>query len=265
MSFDLVSKLKERLSEPLPTSVDIVNDSSGLTVTDKVNLLPDIYNAATTFRTDDPGDHKKKALLGLAATAGAAYATSKYFNEGLRRGIKDQLSPRTPGGPGIPAIISTLLSAATPAAIYYTVQNRDRDDRFAIGAAATGATLVGHDLQRHRIKSTGIPPEMRGPLLKADASLLAMTGAGIYTMHQLQAAADQAKLKALETDGTLSDVEKAKAINTIQSRKDFLTRYPVFRYAPYASKLREVYNRYHQPEPRITPEDADRFFNNKIQ
>lgn len=264
MSFDLVSKLKERLNEPLPPSVEIVNDDTGLTVTDKVNLFPDIYNAATTFRTDDPGNHKKKALLGLAATAGGAYATSKYLTESLQHGIKDQLSPRRPGGPGIPAIISTLLSAATPAAIYYTVQNRDRDDRFALGAAATGATLVGHDLQRHRIKSTGIPKEMRVPLLKADASILAAAGAGLYTLHQLQAASDQAKLKALEADGTLSDVEKAKAINSIQSRKDFLTRYPAFRYAPYAEKLRSVYNRYHEPEPRITPEDAERFFKNKI-
>ena len=87
MSLDLVSKLKERLNEPLPTSIDVVHDDKGITITDKVNLFPDIYNAATTFRTDDPGDHKKKALLGLAATAGGAYATSKYLSESLRSGI----------------------------------------------------------------------------------------------------------------------------------------------------------------------------------
>lgn len=258
MKDQLKAQLAAQLKKNLGPSLEIQQSPEGVTITDKVNLFPDIANAVKTIN-DDPGNHKKKALVGLAATAGGAYATHKFFTDALRKDINTRLG-RPNNQSGVPAIISALLSAATPAAIYYTVQNRDRDDRFALGAVATGASLVAHNENRKRIKSTGIPPEMVAPLLKANASIMTMAGAGMYTLHQLQAAADEEKLKALETADTVSDVEKAKEINRIRSRKDFLTRYPIFRYAPYSARLRSVYNQYHQPEAKISPADADRFF-----
>lgn len=97
-------------------------------------------------------------------------------------------------------------------------------------------------------------------MMRANAGMATAAGSTIYALHQFQAAADEAELTKLKTVTGLGDAEKAKKINAIRSRRDFLTRYPVFRSAPYSEKMRGWYNRFHKPVPKVTPEDYKEYF-----
>lgn len=251
---DSVKELRDTLKTFTDPAVDI--DATGKTVNVgiKGHLPGDIVNAVTTL-DNDPGNHKKKALLGLTGTVAGILAAKHYLGNGVGEEIGRQLQPSS--GPAKGGIIEALLSASTPAAIYYAVQNRDKPGRAGLGATAAAGSIALKNEARKNIASTGIPAELVVPLAKVNASVALAAGSGLYTMHQLQAAADTAKLEALKA-AELSDVEKAKEINRIRSRKDFLTRYPAFRPAPYAEKLREVYNRFHKPEPKVSASDYQR-------
>ena len=251
---DSVRELRDTIKTFTEPAVDIDTTGKSVNVGIKGHLPGDLVNAVTTL-DNDPGNHKKKALLGLTGTVAGILAAKHFLGNGVGDEINRQLQPSSV--PSKSGIIEALLSASTPAAIYYAVQNRDKPGRAGVGAAGAAASVALKNEARKNIVSTGIPTELAVPLAKVNASVALAAGSGLYTMHQLQAAADSAKLEALK-GADMSDVEKAKEINRIRSRKDFLTRYPAFRPAPYAEKLREVYNRFHQPEPKVSASDYQR-------
>ena len=250
----IIDIVKDKLVEP---AVRISRNEDSVKVDIKSSLPADLYNAATTFATDDPGNHKKKALLGAVGTVAGIIAAKHYLGDGVAEKIQDQLKPTKPS-PYTGKLVGALLSASTPAAIYYAVQNRDRPGRAGLGSAVAAGSIATKNEARKNIVSTGIPQELRLPLAKANTSVALAAGSGLYTLHQLQAAADEAKLQALAT-ADMSEVDKAKEVNRVRSRKDLLTRYPVLRPAPYAEKIRSVYNRFHQPEPRVSASDYIRY------
>ena len=250
----IIDSVKDRLVEP---AVRISKNEDTVKIDIKTSLPKDLYNAATTFAENDPGDHKKKALLGAVGTVAGIIAAKHYLGDGVAEKIQDQLKPKSPS-PYTGKLVAALLSASTPAAIYYAVQNRDRPTRAGLGGAVAAGSIAAKNEARKNIVSTGIPQELRVPLAKANASVALAAGSGLYTLHQLQAAADEAKLQALAT-ADMSEVDKAKEVNRVRSRKDLLTRYPVLRPAPYVDKLRSVYNKFHQPEPRVSASDYIRY------
>lgn len=235
---------KEKLINSYPEftkhkSLEIATDpESGnvsVTVQGPHNIFNEVYDAVTTM-SDDPGHHKKKALLGLGiagAGAGAMYAALK--NPALRKAF-DSTAPAT--------LTGKILAAATPAAIYYMLQNMDRPERAAIG----GAVAAGSTAARYMTAPTTmitVPASAQGALMANSLGSAALLHGALFATKHFQRASDIQKLKMIAADKNLSDEEKDHAIRMIIERKDFLTRYPAFRMAPYSERLRTIYNKAH--------------------
>lgn len=228
------------------------------------NIGGEVLHAVKTIK-NDPGNHKKKALAGTAAILGGLALTSRYYTDAVKNAVKDKTAPIN--GDGAQTLISRIAGAVTPAALYYILQNRDRPERAGLGAGVAAASIREANKARKQIDAsvTGIDPKLRNDLLKANGSIGLTALSGLYTLHQFQAAADEERLAEIAASKDLSDVEKAKEINRIRSRKDFLTRYPAFRAAPYSERLRGWYNKFHKPEPVVSPEDYTRVFKTKVE
>lgn len=257
--------LKSKYPEFFQDAIEVNKGKNGISVkfNGPHNIPNDLINAASNI-SDDPGNHKKKALIGAAGTVAGIALTKKYYTDAIKETAKDMLKD-APTSNSKGSLVASLISAATPAAIYYAIQNRDRPERAGLGIGFTTAAVDIANDHRKNIKAstTGLDPKFRSSLARADASLGLAVGAGLYTVHQLQVAADEAKLKSLETSN-INDEDKAKEINRIRGRKDFLTRYPIFRPAPYSERLRSIYNKFHPPVPQVSKEDFGRFFTTKV-
>lgn len=200
------------------------------------NILNETIDAIKTL-SDDPGNHKKKALLGLgmaSAGAGAMYAASK--NKKFMKAF-NKTAPST--------LTGKILAAAAPAAIYYMLQNMDRPERAAAGAS------IAAGVQAHKILNVApniavtVPASAKGALMLNAAGSMGLMNGYLMASSNFQKASDIKKLKMIDEDPNLSDEEKRIAIDMILSRKDFLTRYPAFRHAPYAERMRSMYNKAH--------------------
>ena len=228
------------------------------------NLVEDTVHAVRTL-SDDPGGHKKKALLGMGiAAAGAGTMALALQNKGLRKAFT-ATAPST--------LTGKLLAAATPAAIYYMLQNMDRPERAAAGGAVAAGSVAGRVMTANPSVAT-VPASAQGALLANSIGSMALLNGYLMMSKNFQKASDIEKLKMIAADTTMSDEEKAIAIDMIVSRKDFLTRYPAFRHAPYAERLRSMYNRAHGyetvPERSTASLDtmrgtADTFIREKIR
>ena len=200
------------------------------------NILHDTLDAIHTL-SDDPGNHKKKALLGLGiagAGAGAMYAASrnKKFMKAFNKTAPSTLTGR-------------ILAAAAPAAIYYMLQNMDRPERAAAGASIAATAQAHKILNVAPNVSATVPASAQGALLANAAGSLGLINGYLMASSNFQKADDLKKLKMISEDPNLSDEEKRVAIDMIVSRKDFLTRYPAFRHAPYSERMRSMYNKAH--------------------
>lgn len=255
---DLLNKAKDLFLKRNPEftqgTIHYTVDDSGkrtIELPGEHNVLRSLYDATRTIN-NDPGNHKKKALLGAAGTILGTAVAMKNLSGPLEHEIESQL------GPEPTSLKSKLVALSLPASAYYIMQNRDRPSRMAVGATAAGLGLVGHKQEMDNSPNyKGIPPELLSTVLKADAGAGLAMGSFAYMSHQLQAASDKEKIKALATRTDLSDVEKAREISRITAKHDFLTRYPVLRSAPFSEKLRKWYNRFHEPAPMKAEEARD--------
>ena len=200
------------------------------------NILHDTLDAIQTL-SDDPGNHKKKALLGLGiagAGAGAMYAASR--NRKFMKAF-NKTAPST--------LTGRILAAAAPAAIYYMLQNMDRPERAAAGASMAATAQAHKILNVAPNVSATVPASAQGALLANTAGSMGLINGYLMASSNFQKADDLKKLKIISEDPNLSDEEKRVAIDMIVSRKDFLTRYPAFRHAPYSERMRSMYNKAH--------------------
>lgn len=246
--------------------IEIENDGKKTTVTinGPHSIFSDTKNAIMTIK-NDPGNHKKKGLAGVAGALAGVYLAAKNFDLG---GHAEQLDKALNVDPSKASKLNQTIADVSqwllPASVYYTARNLDRKERAIAGAAATvGAHKVNQMAFKNSVmknQNVTIPPEAVAPMMRANAGMATAAGSTLYALHQFQAAADAAELEKLKTVTGLGDAEKAKKINAIKSRRDFLTRYPVFRSAPYSEKLRGWYNRFHKPVPKVTPEDYKEYF-----
>lgn len=221
------------------------------------NPILETYDNLKTL-DDDPGNHKKKALVGMAGV-GAGAAIALAANAKAMREAAETVT--TPQGTDPKSKAYMAAGMALPAALYYIYRNTDRPGRQGLGAGVLAGAIQHQDEFRQQAGFSGmqdVPPEIRAQLGLASTGVLLATTSGVYTAHQLQAAADEAKLRALGTSGA-SEVEKAKEINRIRAKKDFLTRYPVFRPSPYAERFRGWYNKFHKPSPVVSKADYDKY------
>lgn len=230
---------KARFPEFTQNSLEIERDAETnalrATFAGPHNLLEETIEAVKTIK-DDPGNHKKKALVGLGLTAaGAGTMALALRNPGLREAFK-ATAPST--------LTGKILAAATPAAIYYMLQNMDRPERAALGAGVAAGTAGGKMLLTTP-PAIAVPASAQGALVANSMGSLAMLHGYLMMSKNFQKASDIQKLKLIANDKNLSDEEKRIAIDMIVSRKDFLTRYPAFRHAPYAERLRSMYNKAH--------------------
>lgn len=221
------------------------------------NPILETYDNLKTL-DDDPGNHKKKALVGMAGV-GAGAAIALAANARAMREAAESVT--TPQGTDPKSKAYMAAGMAIPAALYYIYRNTDRPGRQGLGAGVLAGAIQHQDEFRQQAGFSGmqdVPPDVRAQLGLASTGVLLATTSGVYTAHQLQAAADEAKLRALGTSGA-SEVEKAKEINRIRAKKDFLTRYPVFRPSPYAERFRGWYNKFHKPSPVVSKADYDKY------
>lgn len=246
--------------------IEIKDDGkkTSVTVNGPHSIFSDTKNAIMTIK-DDPGNHKKKALAGVAGALAGAYVAAKNMTLGGHAEKLDKaLEVDSSKASKLNQVIADVSQWLLPASVYYTSRNLDRDSR---AIAGTAATVGAHKINQMAFKNSvmknqniKIPPEAVAPMMRANAGMATAAGSTLYALHQFQAAADEAELTKLKTVTGLGDAEKAKKINAIRSRRDFLTRYPVFRSAPYSEKMRGWYNRFHKPVPKVTPEDYKEYF-----
>lgn len=261
---DLVNKVKTLFLQRNPEfnqgtiQYTVDGDKTTIELPGEHNVVRELYDSIRTIK-DDPGDHKKKALVGAAGTLlGAALATKSYSGP-----LSDEVN-RQLGSPETASTQSKLIALSLPASAYYIANNADRPERQLLGSAAAGLGLAGHDYERQNSNFRGVPKELVPAMLKADAGAGLALGSFIYMNHQLQKASDLKRLQALATMDNVSDSDKAREINRIRTQKDFLTRYPVFRSAPFSEKLRSLYNRFHKPEAVVSKSDYDTYIRTHI-
>lgn len=253
-------KLKQRYPELNRDAIDFIREQHGVKIVGNGphNPISELYNAASTL-ADDPDGNKRRALLGAAgATAGLGLAVAGYRNKELR----NVLAKRTPT-----SIIGTLLAAATPLAAYYALQNRDKPDKSLVGKAATGVAFGGRLVEAGRLAATmpKLSPAAAATLTAANIGMAGAVGGTIYAAHNLQAEADRERLNAIAADPKLTPEQREFERSMIVDRKDFLTRYPAFRLAPYSERLREEYNRYHGYVPPTGSTGASDYIRTQIR
>lgn len=204
-------------------------------IEDNHNIISDLQHAATTL-TDDPGNHKKKALLGAALTAGGVALA-------VRTGNKLGKQPQS--------LVQTLVSSSIPAGIYYAIQNRDNPKKSLMGLGATGAAIA---VNSHYNPYKDFTPDK--DIASKGVGITAAVLPAVYTIHQLQKMRDREKLNYIKNTTELSPIEKAEEINRIKMRKDLYTKYPLTRVLPLSERLRSEYNEMHPVSSVISPKDA---------
>lgn len=261
----VLSKLKDKYFPEYGTPFAEVDLSHGL----KIHLngphqpVEEIYHSIKTL-DDDPGNHKRKALIGLAGVGlGTAAALSASAGQ-VKEVVEKVTAPK-----GVDPKSKAYMAAgmAVPAAMYYLYRNLDRPSHAGLGVGVLAGAIEQQEAFRQQSGFTGLkdlPPEVQSQIRLANTGTLLATTSGIYAVQQLQQAADEAKLRALGMSGA-SEVEKAKEINRIRTKKDFLTRYPVFRPSPYSERFRSWYNKFHKPSPVVSKSDYDKYIAPKKQ
>lgn len=254
-------------------AIEVTKDDKTTSVTfnGPHNLGKETLHAIKTIK-DDPGNHKKKALLGLTGALASFGLAAKDIisvnHDETFKALTEQMNRAPENTSVISRIAEKVPWGAIPASAYYMARNIDRPARAGVGAAATAASVklkldIGYrdSLARKNFnQAKPMNPEDVAKLNRASAGLTLGVGSGAYALHHFQAADDLERLRELKHDTELSNSEKAKKINAIKERHDFLTRYPVFRAAPWSERVRSVYNKFHPPVPRVTPEDYQEYF-----
>lgn len=198
------------------------------------DILGSLWNAVETVG-NDPGDYKKKSLVGAAGTLGSGALIAYLLSRGMLS-TRDKM----PDIPNKGAILG--LGALQALSAYYTARNVDRPVRAGLG----GAILGGSTLASMRLARSHEIPNHNSPIPGAIGAL-GLGSSAAYMVNNLQLADDRAKLDGIVSDPKLSDAQKVEEINRIREGKDLLTRYPLIRVAPYSEKLRTVYNKLHTP------------------
>lgn len=141
-------------------------------------LLPDLVHAWKT-RDNDPGNHKKKALLGAAATGTGVAVLAPLLGAKALKNIKNSAN-----------VGAKLTAAMVPAGILYAVHNKENRNKVigGTGTALTGAALFHHNYINNKALQKAYRNSKRVPII-SDAKIIAAAGlpvaSAMYTASEL--------------------------------------------------------------------------------
>ena len=158
------------------------------TVNGPHSIFSDTKNAIMTIK-DDPGNHKKKALAGVAGALAGAYVAAKNMTLGGHAEKLDKaLEVDSSKASKLNQVIADVSQWLLPASVYYTSRNLDRDSR---AIAGTAATVGAHKINQMAFKNSvmknqniNIPPEAVAPMMRANAGMATAAGSTIYALHR---------------------------------------------------------------------------------